>query len=199
MEKFPGGQAAENWFLSKGGDVQWAWLGVFTVGQWQKDAEGTSIPVIYIPQRYNEADAATAFIDNVTKSWVTGFADYSKIPTDGNPSDWQEYIKQRTAAMGNVVVTGAELYLSGLSIASEGADFVITVNDIATAKDFSSAAIAAVGILPFISSGAIRVVQAGKTVLNIAPSQRPILDYFLRQTKKYGAGYDIASSFAGGL
>jgi len=195
VEKFPGGLAAEQWLASRNGQVQWAWLGITTDGQWTN--QGT-VPVVYIPQRYNEADAASAFVNNVNKDWVFGFASYSRVPTNGSPDDWQEYIKERTQAQGQVVVAGAELYLSGLSIASEGADFVVTLNDIATSKDMNSAAIAAVGILPFVSSGAIRIVQAGKTVLNITPNQRQVLDFFLMKVQNSGTNYKVSSSFAGG-
>jgi len=197
VEKFPGGQAAEDWFSRNNGRVDWGWTLSVTHGRWEKQADGTFIPVVHIPWQNNEADAAEAFVGNIN-SWYIGFGEYSKLPTDGNPASWLEYIKERTKAQGAVVVAGAELYLSALSIVSEGADFVVTLNDIATAKDVNSAAIAAVGILPFVSSGAIRIVQAGKTVLNITPNQRQVLDFFLTQSKKYGAGYNVTSSFAGG-
>ncbi len=197
VEKFPGGKAAEDWFSRNNGRVDWGWTLSVTHGRWEKQADGTFIPVVHIPWQNNEADAAEAFVGNIN-SWYIGFGEYSKLPTDGNPASWLEYIKERTKAQGTVVVAGAELYLSALSIVSEGADFVVTLNDIATAKDVNSAAIAAVGILPFVSSGAIRIVQAGKTVLNITPNQRQVLDFFLTQSKKYGAGYNVTSSFAGG-
>jgi hypothetical protein len=180
VEKFPGGQAAKDWFASQNGQVQWSWLGAWTYGSFEKNANGDSVPFVYIPQRYNEADAATAFIANINQSWVVGFAAYSNLPKNGSPDDWQQYIKERTKAMGNVVVTGAELYLSGLSIVNEGADFIVTMNDVATAESGYQAAIAAVGILPFISNGSIRILQKGQNVVAVSAGERRILEDLLK-------------------
>lgn len=193
VEKFPGGQAAEDWFSRNNGRVDWGWTLSVTHGRWEKQADGSFIPVVHIPWQNNEADAAEAFVDNIN-SWYIGFGEYSKLPTDGNPASWQEYIKERTKASGVVVTTGAEIYLSGLSIANEGADFVITLNDVARAETAGQAAIAAVGILPFISSGTIKLVKQGRTILQISPTQRTILENYLSNSRKVGVPVDVTSS-----
>ena len=189
VEKLPGGQAAENWVADHGGKVEWAWLGITTLGRYEKQADGTSIPVVYIPQRYNEAGASEAFVNNITQTWDgTGFAAESKVPTDGNPADWQEYIKQRTAAMGSVVTTGAELYLSGLSIVNEGADWVVTINDVASAKTPGQAAVAAVAFLPFISGSTLKVLKKGLVVVQASEFQQKLIKKFFKDYDAAGFG-----------
>jgi len=174
VEKLPGGLAAENWFASKNGQVNWGWTLSFTHGRWEKQADGSFAPVVHIPWQNNEADAATKFVNCVNQDWFFGFAEYSLIPTDGNPVSWQTYIKARTKAQGQVAVAGAELYLSGLSIVNEGIDFAVTLKDIAGAESVSDAAIASISILPFITSGTIKLYRAGTKIIDFGPTQRTI-------------------------
>ncbi len=159
VEKIPGGQKAEDWFLNHDGRIEWGWLVGFTQGHVVNQADGTSISVVNIPSRYNEADAALAFVENITKTWVGGFAAESKLDGNLTPDDWQQYFKERTKAMGQVVAVGAELYLSAISIANEGLDWVITFKEVVTAQSRGEAAIAAIGFLPFISGGTIKVLK----------------------------------------
>ena len=198
VEKLPGGIDAENWLLSQNGQVQWGWLLAFTRGRYVTAADGTSIPVVYIAWTNNEAQAAEAFVNNVRSTWTTGFAAEFGVwkiqqgPID--PVSWQGYIKERTQAMGSVVVAGAELYLSGLSIVNEGADFVVTLNDIATSETAGGAALAAVGLLPFISNGAIKIVRQGRTIITIGPAQRQVLDNYFSACKQRGVTVDITGN-----
>jgi len=183
VEKLPGGIDAENYLLSQNGQVQWGWLLAFTRGRMETAADGTKIPVIHIAWTNNEAQAAAAFVNNIRSTWTTGFAAEFRIwkiqqdPID--PITWQSYIRERTQVMGSVVVAGAELYLSGLSIVSEGADWIVTINDIANADSASGAAIASISLLPFITSGTIKIVKNGVNIVDFGPSQRAIYNRFV--------------------
>jgi len=189
VEKLPGGQAAENWLASQNGQVAWGWTLSVTHGRFETQANSSIVPVVHIPWQNDEASAAIAFVVNVTQSWVIGFAAYSKIPTNGSPADWQEYIKERTKATGQVVATGAELLLSGLSIVNEGTDWIVTINDVATAKTPGQAAIASIGLLPFISNSSVKLLsKAGDVLLDISSKQRLLIKNFLDgyATLRYG-------------
>jgi len=188
VEKLPGGQAAEDWVARNRGQVNWGWTLSFTHGRYENDANGSSIPVVNIPWQNNEADAATKFVDCITQDWVWGFAAESKVPTDGNPVSWQAYIKERTKAQGAVVVAGAELYLSGLSIVSEGADWVVTISDISAAKTPGQVALASLGFLPFISGASIRVLSRGLKVVEATAFQQKLVTKFLSDYKLAGFG-----------
>jgi len=187
VAKFPGGKAAEDWFSRKNGRVDWGWTLSVTHGRLEKQADGTFIPVVHIPCQNNEADAAEAFVGNIN-SWSIGFGEYSKLPTDGNPASWQEYIKERTKATGQVVTTGAELYLSGVTIFNEGVDWIVTAKDVATAKTRGEAAIAALGFLPFISGGTIKVIRGGTQVAFTCTSRQmqKIQSFFVDYAKIFG-------------
>ena len=188
VELLPGGRAAENWLASKNGQVNWGWTMSFTHGRWEKQSDGTMAPIVHIPWQNNEADAATQFVNNVNQDWVWGFADYSKVPTDGNPVSWQSYIKERTKVQGQVAVAGAELYLSGLSIVNEGADFVVTMNDIATTDSASGAALAAISFLPFITNGSIKLISNSLPKLEISSANRKIIQDYVSAPIPSGGG-----------
>ena len=189
VEKLPGGQAAENWLASQNGQVAWGWTLSVTHGRFETQANSSIVPVVHIPWQNDEASAAIAFVVNVTQSWVIGFAAYSKIPTNGSPADWQEYIKARTKATGQVAVTGAELLLSGLSIVNEGTDWIVTINDVATAKTPGQAAIASIGLLPFISNSSVKLLsKAGNVLLDISSKQRLLIKNFLDAYATLGLG-----------
>ncbi len=155
----PGGQAAENWLAGKNGQVQWGWLFSVTHGRWENQSDGSIVPVVHIPTQNDEADAAQAFVTNITQSWVVGFADYSKIPINGTPSDWQQYIKERYKNIGDAAIVGRELLLAGLSIANEGVDWVITINEAANESTYQAAAIDLLGLLPIVSISTVKLFR----------------------------------------
>ena len=160
-----------------------------THGRFEKQADGTFLKTVDIPWQNNAAAAAQAFVENITQSWVIGWAAYSNIPTDGSPADWQTYIRERTKATGQVATTGAELLLSGLSIVSEGTDWLVTINDVATAKTPGQAAIASIGLLPFISNSSVKLLsKTGEVLLDISSKQRMLIKNFLDGYATLGYG-----------
>ena len=71
----------------------------------------------------------------------------NQIPTDDFDNLKAAY-KASVAEAAKVVTAGAELYLAGLSVANEGLDFVITLQEV---SDGNYAA--AIGFLPVVTGG----------------------------------------------
>ncbi|MCA9186873.1 MAG: hypothetical protein KDA99_14700 [Planctomycetales bacterium] len=117
------------------------------------------IPVIYLEKDYNELQAAEAFINRIEHSAeLGGMYQASKVCNSDSYRDFQSWWLSHAA---QVTATGAELYLSALSIANDGLDFVISLNDTIhgiSEGQFARAAISAIGILPLIPGGVTRIV-----------------------------------------
>ncbi len=189
VEKLPGGIAAENWFLSQQGQVYWGWTLSITHGRWEPGSDGKSIPVVHIPWQNNEVAAAEAFVINIAQSWATGFADYSQLAKVTDPISMQTYIENRFKAQANVAAVGAEVLLSALTLVNEGADWAVTINDISKAKTPGQAAIASIGLLPFITNSSLKILSvSGDILLEVSSKQRLLMKNFLDAYATLGYG-----------
>jgi len=157
VELYPGGIAAETWLANKHGQVEWAWAGITTVGTYARNAGGDLVPFVYIPKRYNEADAARAFIQNIQYVGVTGWGAESKIPDSGDIDGWRDYLKQIHSEQFAFVSGAAQAALAAATIVNEGADWAVNLNDLQNAKTFREAALASICFLPIVSGSVIKV------------------------------------------
>ncbi len=112
---------------------------------------------------YGEIDAAKKFIEVIENSFATGMQfRAARVPTPENQAELAKFWYRKA---GEAVEAGVDAYLGILSITNEGLDWVITVDEIAKGNYW-----AAVGFLPVVTGGTIKVVDKAGEVVRVAPN-----------------------------
>lgn len=108
-----------------------------------------------VPDHLSEYQAAQVVAKHIQNSWFGAVArKYQEqiiLESEYGYSRWRQTVQQRSALAARI---GTEAYLSFLSITNEGTDLVVTVSDLADGNYMS-----AIGLLPFVSNGGIKLVD----------------------------------------
>ncbi|MBK9121340.1 MAG: RES domain-containing protein [Phycisphaerales bacterium] len=145
-------------------DRWWWWDPDWSVSQW-----GTAVGTIWIRDALPDWDAAEALFNALNDSdiqwhyrrWMQEQA-LDAGDLDAYVAAYQEHMRVGLQQGAAFAAMAAELYLAGISVASEGADWVVTISDISAGKaNWATAA----AFLPLVSAGTVKVVGSSGELL----------------------------------
>ncbi len=124
-------------------------------------------PLIRIAEKLNPAEAAQNLMERLIEAsgWAEVRQHLNHYGFD-NIAILIDSYKQSVRQSASAVALATEMYLSGISIANEGADWVITINELSEGNYY-----AAIGFLPFLPASVAKtgvVLKHGKQALRIS-------------------------------
>jgi hypothetical protein len=136
----------------------------YTYKFWMSDtthASSTHGPQVLLYEGRSELEAAQTFINEVRNGGLRQDFLSTKI-AQRDPNAKDEYDQWRRKEASFYVSTAVNLYLGALGFINEGADFVLTTNDVINGDWF-----AAIGYLPLVSNSMVKIVdrKSGKTFI----------------------------------
>jgi hypothetical protein len=119
----------------------------------------------YVEEDLNAIDAAKLFIERIENSFATGtmFA----VRDGGTPESIAKAERQWYKRAAEAAEIGVDTYLTFLSVANEGADWVVVVDELHKGNYQASLA-----FLPFVTAGSVKVVsKSGELIDEFVPKK----------------------------